>query len=103
MIPRDTTVTYLYIHVLYAIYFYQLADDKLFMLLVYLRLESDYFSSANTALELRRGVRVPNYLLTNIITNISIVSNPYKYVIIRECNNMTGSYDKYNFLSLREC
>ena len=72
-----------------------------FMLLLYLSLT--IFSSANTVLELLRGVSVPNYLVTNIITSVSIVSNPYKYVIIRECRNMTVSYDKCNLLSLREC
>ena len=61
------------------------------------------FSSANTAFELLRGVLVPNYLVTNTIPNFSIVSNPYKYVIIRECSNMTVSFDTYNLQSLREC
>ena len=40
-------------------------------------------------LELLRGVSVPNYLVTNIITNASIVNNPYKYVILRERSSMT--------------
>ena len=68
------------------------------MLLVYLTLKSD---SANIVLELLQGVSIPNYLVINIITTVSIVSNPHKYVIIRECSNMTVSYDKYNVLSLR--
>ena len=42
------------------------------------------FSSANSALELLREGSVHNYLVPNIITNMSIVSNPYKYVILRE-------------------
>ena len=40
IIPRDAIVN-VYVYT-YAIYFYDLADDKLFMLLLYLSLKSDY-------------------------------------------------------------
>ena len=53
-------------------------------------------------LELLRGIRISNYLVSNIITNVSIVSNPYKYIIIREYNNMIDNYDKYNLIFFRE-
>ena len=79
-----------------------MADDKLFMLLLYSSLT--IFAQQILCLNCSdRGVSVPNYLVTNIITNLSIVSNPYKYVSIHGCSSMTVSYDKYNPLSLREC
>ena len=79
-----------------------MADDKLFMLLLYLSLAilAQQILCLNCS---DRGVSVPNYLVTNTRTNLSIVSIPYKYVIIHECSIMTVNYDKYNPLSLREC
>ena len=73
-----------------------------FLRLEYLTLKSDLFLAQHILLTEEPVYSIPNYLVINIITNVSIVSNPHKYVIIRECSNMTVSYDKYNFLSLRE-